>query len=173
MRRGIGSKNKGRSFENKMANLFTEWSKHKFKRVPMSGGWEKEVVSGDIFCVAEYEKSQDIRFPLSLELKCTEAWDFEHLFKGSDKNPIYTWWQQSTEDSKISKKIPALIFTKNYQPDFILLRLSILKKLNKLTKKTWEEFFYIHCFLGGERVVVLLLSDFLGYINFSTLLQLT
>lgn len=176
MKQGRG-KQKGKGFENKVAHIFTEWSGFKFRRVPLSGGWHKHIVTGDIFCVAEYEpepKQPGIFMPFSLECKCAESWDFAHFFSDSEKSSLRQWWQQTSDDSKQSKKLPSLIFTKNYLPVFVMLRTHTFSKLAKLTHSSWKKFSHINFYISkSEQVTVLLLDDFLGWIDFQTLLKLT
>lgn len=173
MRKG-GGKAKGRSYENDMTKVFAEWSGLKWKRVPMSGGFQKSVVSGDIFCVQEYEEKRDVRIPFSFELKNRTAWDLVQFFKDADKFQVKEWWAQSCNDANINNKYPALIFTKNYYPDFIMLQLTILNKLQKLVKQSWKKFPYISCTMDkDEEVIVLPLPDFLSWIDFPTFLKLT
>lgn len=176
MRKG-GGKFKGRSYENDLANMFTEWSGLKWKRVPMSGGFQKSVVTGDIFCVAEYENDSEkdkIWIPFSLEAKKRQSWDLVQFFKDSDKFTVKDWWEQSSTDALLSKKYPVVIFTKNYCPDFIMLQTTVLNKLQKLVKASWKKFNYIsYTMPADDNVIVLLLSDFLAWIDFTTLLKLT
>lgn len=176
MRRG-GGRQKGHGFENKFANVLTKWSGLKHRRVPQSGGWHKQVVSGDVFCVAEYEfdpERERIFVPLSWECKCAESWDFVHFFKDSDKPSLRQWWQQASDDAEQSHKLPALIFTKNYFPTFVMLHSRTFNRLAKLVGSSWRKFTHTTCQLSkNDQVVVLLLDDFLGWLSFETLLKLT
>lgn len=177
MRKGKGSKEKGHGFERRAAKIFTKWSSRQFKRVPQSGGWAKEVVSGDIFCVDEYDPksaSRKIWVPFSLECKCAESWDFVHFFKDSDKSSLHQWWQQASSDAIQSEKLPALIFTRNYLPIFLMLHTSTLNRLAKLVGSSWRMFAHLNWELSkSDKVTILLLDDFLGWVSFETLLKLT
>jgi hypothetical protein len=175
MKKGRG-KFKGHGFERRLANVLTKWSGYAWKRVPLSGGWNKIVVSGDIFCVAEYGRNsgqERIVVPFSLECKCSESWDFVHFFKDSEKSPLYQWWQQASSDAKQAGKLPAMIFTKNFLPVFIMLHVRTLNKLAKLVGFSWKKFTYLSCQISQEQLAVLLLDDFLGWIDFRVLLKLT
>jgi len=168
MRRG-GGKFKGRAYENEIAHILEEWSHMKWKRAPLSGGFQKTVVTGDVFCVAEYEETGNIRVPFSFEVKKREAWDLVQFFKDSDKFIVKEWWQQSCDDSAISGKQPILIFAKNYYPDLIMLRTSTLKKLHSLIgEKKLPCIYYI--MPENDEVIILRLSEFLDWISFEILI---
>ena len=174
MRAG-GGRIKGHSYENKIAKILSEWSKVQWKRVPMSGGWgSKDIASGDIFCTLEFDKKVPIITPISIECKATESWELVHFFKDTDSSPIGSWWQQSSDDAKKSKKIPIVIFSKNYFPNFIMLPSNILPKLTKLLKKKtlFDSCPQINCIVNKDDITVLLLSDFLSLVDFKTLLKL-
>lgn len=176
MKRGRG-RHKGHGFERKAAKVFTQWAQRPFKRVPQSGGWDKSIISGDLFCADEYSPkspSHRVWMPLSLECKCAESWDFTHFFKDSDKSSLRQWWHQASSDTDQSKKLPALIFTKNYLPIFIMLRTHTLNKLAKLVGSSWKKFAHLNYqFSKIEQLTVLLLDNFLEWIDFETLLKLT
>jgi len=124
--------------------------------------------------VDEYDPkkaSRRIRIPLSFEAKCAESWDFVQLFKDSDKGPLHAWWAQASADAKSTDKLPALVFTRNYVPVFIMVRTSTLNKLAKLVGSSWKKSAIKHR-ITKERVVVVLLDDFLGWVDFTTFLKL-
>lgn len=173
---GKRAKSKGRGFENDIAKLLTKWSGHKFQRVPLSGGWDKKIVSGDVFCAAEYKRNsgQNVKVPLSIECKNQEGWTISQLFQISEKCPLRLWWDQSVNDSKKIKKLPALVFTRNYQPVFIMISTVTANRLSRLAHTSWKEFAHIVCpMTQKDKVVVLCLDDFLSWISFDTLLKLT
>lgn len=168
-----GGRLKGKGFERDLASILTKWSKMTHKRTPLSGGWNSQIVSGDVFCVAEYNSLEaKIRVPVSWEAKCNEAWDLAQLFKNSDKSPLNKWWRQASLGAKQIKKTPILVFTKNYFPRFVLLKTNTLNKLTKLTRKPYKNFIHINGSIGKEKVTTLLLEDFLNWIPFETLLKL-
>jgi len=174
MRKG-GGRVKGHTFENKVAKILTGWSKVSWKRVPASGGWgSKDIASGDIFCAAEFDKKLSIIMPVSIELKKTQAWGFAHFFKDTDSSPVGSWWAQSTEDAKKSKKVPIVIFSKNYQPIFIMMATVTLDKLGVVAaeRDAWKRFPQINCLVKGEAITVIKLEDFLSWISFESLLKL-
>ena len=177
---GKRAKSKGRKFENEIANLFTYWAGSTFRRVPLSGGWQSSsVAAGDIFLVAEYEATNDlnvprVRFPFSVECKKQERWDFAQLFRDSEKCPLRRFWKQATNDAKKIKKLPIMIFTRNFQPTFIMLSTCTANRLARLAYGTWHDFDHIIVRMSEkDQVVIFLLEDFLGWISFETLLKLT
>jgi len=175
---GKRAKSKGRGFENEVAKLLTDWSGYKHQRVPQSGGWDKQVVSGDVFCQAEYASApgprESIFVPLSWECKKQEGWDFAQLFNDSEKCPLRVWWNQASTDAKGIKKLPALIFTRNYLPIFIMISTHTANRLVRLTEGTWKELPHIvFPVVRKEQTVIFLLGDFLSWVPFKTLLKLT
>jgi len=119
---GKSSKIKGANYERKISKLFEEWfKKHDPKasiaRTPQSGGHSKLAedwnMSSDLTC-------NNPDFPFLIECKCNEAWDIRDLFK--IKGLVFTsWWPQATKQSSTTDKIPLLVFTKKYHPDFVAM----------------------------------------------------
>lgn len=124
---GKGGKNKGASFERKIAKLFTKWFQEnnlvgEFYRTPASGGlrWQKrDDVIGDL-CTPE-------GFISTIECKCAESWKFRELFqktvaKKSKHSPsiLGEYWYQSCSEAERANKLPILVFTKNHYPDYIM-----------------------------------------------------
>jgi len=176
MRRG-GGRSKGHGFERKVVTILGKWAGRPFKRVPQSGGWDKTIISGDIFCVDEYspkDASRRVWLPLSLECKCAESWEFVHFFKEANKSSLRQWWKQASDDAQVSKKIPTLIFTRNWLPNFIMLHTRALNRLAKLVGPSWKKYSHINFQISkSDHVTVLLLDDFLEWVDFATLLNLT
>jgi len=177
---GRKSRTKGRSFELDIAKLFTDWAGSKFRRVPLSGGWQSsDVVAGDIFLVAEYEvvgigDEPRVHFPLSVECKKQEGWDFAQLFRASEKFPLRLFWVQATSDAHKIKKLPVVIFSRNFLPIFIMIGTKTVDRLVLLTDGTWRDFDHIivHMF-EKDQVVIFLLEDFFQWVPFEILLKLT
>ncbi len=176
-RKGIKGKDKGSGFELKIAKRFTEWSGVKFQRVPLSGGWNKVVVSGDIFCEPEYEPSpttKQIVFPLSIECKNDESWELVQLFKDTDKSPIRLFWDQAINDALETNKIPALIFSRNWVPDFIMLKVDTLNQIAKKSGSSWKKLLHMTYPMSEDcQVAIMTLDLFFEWITFSSLLKLS
>lgn len=109
-------KAKGDNFERKIAKKMTDWTGTKFERVPASGGlhWKQDNrVYGDIIC-------NDPDFPFVIECKNREAWNMDALINGSKE--VESWWKQVNRDAGETGKAPMVIFTRNRQPDYVMLR---------------------------------------------------
>lgn len=85
----INSRNKGNTFERKIAKAFTDWSGGKmiFRRSPLSGGWEPRVQTGDIFPIG----FQD-HFPFIIEVRKNEQFSIDKALSGSCI--IDKWFQE-------------------------------------------------------------------------------
>lgn len=179
-KRSVGkrSKSKGRGFEQEIATIFSKWSGTKWMRVPQSGGWNKRVVAGDVFCEREYisvsGKREELFVPISVECKKQEGWGFEQLFRDSEKCPLRLFWEQAANDAEKIKKLPVMIFSRNYLPIFIMIGTRMADRLVRLTDGTWQDFNHIIVHIHEkEQVVIFLLEDFLKWVSFETLLKLT
>lgn len=143
------SKRKGNSYELKIAKKMTEWTGLKFERVPASGGlhWKQDNrVYGDIVC-----NMPD--FPFVIEAKCRESWNMDSLINGSKE--VEKWWKQVTADAEATGKQPVVIFTRNRQPDYMMLEVKAMHAL--LTRDTYD--FYMELIVGSSFVVVLKLDE--------------
>lgn len=113
---GRKSKNKGASYELKVAKMFTEWWGGKFSRVPASGGlhWGSDQrVAGDIVPPPEAD------FPFVTECKKRENWTFDHIVL--DIGQPREWWEQVVNDGRRVDQVPMLIFSRNRAKDFIMV----------------------------------------------------
>lgn len=113
---GKKSRNKGSGYERKIAKILGHWwadDPELFRRTPMSGGWAKEKLTGDITPVKE--EGED--FPFSVECKKHEGWEFHQFF--SIKSKFWDWWEQCVSDCEGKDKLPLLIFSRNRIPDFM------------------------------------------------------
>lgn len=121
----INSRNKGYSYERKIAKVFTKWTGFECKRTPASGGWAK---TGDI---TPKNPEDMINFPLCVELKKRERWSFADLIKGSKlKTGILSWWEQCITDAQTSNKIPLLVFSRNLDINYACMYLEDFEALN-------------------------------------------
>lgn len=126
---------KGSKFESFCCRLFSSWWGKSFLRVPGSGGWNKNVVTGDIFPVNE-DGDVDLTFPFSIECKDWEgrnrakskgkegkSWELHLLMIG--KGPFMGWWKQCSDDCPDGKH-PLLVFKKNFSPVFVMMKSEML-----------------------------------------------
>jgi len=145
----INSRKKGATYERQIAKKLSDWSNIKLRRSPQSGGWNSR---GDITPV---DPKDMVDWPFNIELKNRQGWQLTELLTGNNiQTGILSWWKQSVRDSKISKKIPVLIFTKNFDTDYICLEKNVFKQLG-LSKK-------IKNFLLNRGLVFFLMKDFLN-----------
>jgi hypothetical protein len=115
------SKQKGSSYELKLAKALAAWSGEPVHRVPQSGAgghtWGADSrMNGDIVFPVESKNS------LIYEAKKREGWGLHHLFLNI--GDIKTWFEQVVMDSRRMKKYgmsPCLIFSKNRDKDYVLL----------------------------------------------------
>jgi len=113
----INARTKGGTFERKVAKKMSKWTGVTLRRTPMSGGWNK---TGDI---TPLEPEDMVSFFFSVELKNNEVWLMSDLLKGVNrKNGIISWWKQCAHDCEGKNKIPLLIFTKNREDEFCMMR---------------------------------------------------
>ena len=75
-------------------------------RTPMSGAWQG--------CDADlWPKDPTQPFPLAVECKKTQGWDFNQIMQG--KGVFYDWLQQTIDQSISPSRIPVLVFSANYR----------------------------------------------------------
>ncbi len=116
----INSRTKGHQFEREICNKLNKFfnikiNKYKFKRVPLSGGFDKENFPGDIYSLSP------LRFAKywSVECKFYKEWKLEELFNGNVCN-IMEWWEQSSQDAAKGDKLPILVFKKNHSQIYFM-----------------------------------------------------
>lgn len=127
MKKGA-QKAKGSSYERVIAKLFTKQyypnGDGEFKRVPLSGGWDKRVAPGDLMalkhtvadcigqCLEEQSMVIDRSFPFSIECKNYRDENVKHFFSGlySNQSQMFDWLRQAELDASLSKKLPLVIF---------------------------------------------------------------
>ncbi|AGR47038.1 resolvase [Bacillus phage Shanette] len=132
--KGINSKNKGAEYERKIAKALGSWWGEQFQRTPASGGlqWKKDNrVTGDIVTPPESV------FPFTIECKKREGWSLEQFLKNTGE--MEEWWTQCIRDAaKIDKK-PMVIFSKNFDTDYVLMDLEDFSALT-LGKEPFNHF---------------------------------
>lgn len=144
------SRIKGSNYERKICKLLTKWWDKPIYRTPISGGshWKGDGVT------------MDPDFPFHLECKNRQSWKFEDLFR--EKNEIMKYWKQCENDALESGKIPLLIFTKNYCPDFYMMSYEDILKIEDFSNHlVGKQLYFERVNEFGERnkFVIGLLSD--------------
>lgn len=136
---GKHARNKGSSFEREVARLVSKLffgKEEELKRTPRSGA--SPLIFGDCYYPAD-----PLNFPLIIECKKEEGWEFHHIF--NDSSLIWSWWRQVYEDfTKCVKstgrtRAPVVIFSKNHYPVFILADSRIDGLLEIKDKITYEK----------------------------------
>jgi hypothetical protein len=113
------SKNKGNRAERAVAKLFREWWGGDFARTPQSGGFRTQKFRQDWNAEGDLVTPDD-EFPFSVECKWQESWHMEQLLKSEVCDPWH-WWKQTREQTG-EDKISLLIFTRNHQPWYYMIR---------------------------------------------------
>jgi hypothetical protein len=127
---GKTSRNKGSAFEREVAQAFTNTFNVSFRRTPLSGGWAKETIQGDITC-------GNPKFKLVVECK-----NHKTLW-------LSEWWKQVDADTP-PDKIPVLIFKvstryhstktiklkRDIEGSYTLLRVDDFNRIRDTTKPT-------------------------------------
>ena len=120
-------RNKGSRFERETAERLSLWwtdgvDPKALRRVPLSGGYDKTAVSGDIACLVN-----PLEFPLSIECKNCEGWDLLQIFEGT--GPVFKWWKQCIDDEAEGhyQRSPLLIMTRNHYPVLCMVHLDFWK----------------------------------------------
>lgn len=112
----INSKKKGSEYELKIAKVLSAYWGEEFHRTPASGGlhWKQDNrVAGDIVT------PPDSVYPWVTECKKREAWTFDQLIKSTGE--IESYWKQVCRDSNETGLRPLLIFSKNYEPNYMMM----------------------------------------------------
>jgi hypothetical protein len=149
----INSKKKGSEYELKIAKTLSKWWGEEFHRTPMSGGlhWKQDNrVAGDIVT------PPDSLYPFTTECKKREEWSLEQVLKGTGN--VEKWWQQSVNDGERVELKPILIFSKNFAPNYLMLRYSDFVEIAPQI----VEFNYFVIYVNSEVRVICVLEDFLN-----------
>lgn len=107
---GKKSKDKGKAYERTIAKALTDFTGVNFRKVPGSGGMDKQglVVAGHIFCGDVMSDRADFRF--SVEAKNRKNFLFSQVLKDPRTAPMTGWWYQCVRDAQRYKKEPMLFF---------------------------------------------------------------
>lgn len=120
---GAQAKRKGSSFEQRTAVALSKWYnetakeplKKAFYRVPASGAlqWSSNMnVDGDVIA------DPVIKFNYCIECKNVEGWSIENILRGNSYFP--KWLAQSIREGANIKKVPLLMFSKNYAKAMVI-----------------------------------------------------
>jgi hypothetical protein len=119
---GAKQKAKGNRYERRVVKLLIEVTGVPFRKVPASGGFNKQgpqkvaehVFSGDVIC-------DDKNFAFSVEAKNQKAFSFTAILKDPKTAKFTEWWEQCVGDAMAIDKLPMLVFKPNTQDDFVAL----------------------------------------------------
>ena len=123
-RKGINGRNKGSTFERKIAKHLSDWCGYECRRTPMSGGWSKQ--SGDI---TPKHPEDMIRFKFNIECKNQNILKVQTLFTFPKSTLIKKWWKQCSSEAKANKKYPLLVFTRPQIPIFVMTEIKYIKQI--------------------------------------------
>lgn len=132
---GNKSSRKGSGYERNIANNYlTDWCEFEIIRTPMSGAW-----AGTSADLIPRRRDDYNLFPLTIECKKTESWDFFQIL--NEQGVFHTEWlpqlsrelYSDIEQTGIQNRIPLLIFSKNFRPDYIAIPNMFVSKI-ALTK---------------------------------------
>ena len=115
---GARSRNKGARCEREVCRLFARHFGGTWSRVPLSGGWGNRKdfsTCGDIITTLS-------DFPFTIECKNAEGWHLEQLLTSPEACLIAGWWRQACAEAAEAGKKPMLVFTRNFQPLFVMHR---------------------------------------------------
>jgi hypothetical protein len=158
---GKKAKRKGSSYERTLCKSFSDLWGEKFFRTPMSGGSQLKHdynLAGDI-------STPDETFPYHIEAKNQEALSGFHTIFTSRKCPVWKWWTQCSTECP-SGKIPALVFTKNFMPSFVMVphrHALVLERLAQSGMGGHVELSSFEEFLRVREHVVMTLKRFLSF----------
>lgn len=101
---GKGSRQKGSSYERKIAQILSQaFAPLVFKRVPLSGGWDKSLITGDII---PWKEDEIAFFAFSIECKNHKTLS------------LRDWLRQAKEDVEGKPQKPVVVFHINRRKGF-------------------------------------------------------
>lgn len=118
------SRAKGKKYERLVAKHLGDWWGEPFRSTPGSGAlhWEADNrVAGDIV------PPVDSTFPFTVECKNREGWYFDALI--NETGEVADWWTQSVNDARRVDRIPLLVFTRNFAPNYAMLEWDLFEAL--------------------------------------------
>lgn len=114
----VNGRDKGKSFELKVAHTLSDWTGQEFHRTPASGAlrWKnnKQVVSDIVPPPA-------MDWIVSIECKCVEyPWELDKLL--THKSLFWKHWGQCTGDADRENMVPMMVFSKAYHDVMCAMR---------------------------------------------------
>lgn len=118
---GRRSKRKGKTYERKVAGLLQSFTNANFRKVPSSGGFNKQgaVVREESFCGDVICDRPDFKF--CIEAKNRETFSFQALLNNPNTAAFSEWWYQCIEDAKSVDLLPILFFKPEIGEDLVAL----------------------------------------------------
>ena len=174
-----GGKIKGSAFERKICKALSFWftenerddvffrsassgamATQRFKKGKKTSGQVGDVTSTDL---------EGIKFinEFSIELKSYKDFSLDFLIY-KNKSLIHSWWEQCTTDAKIDNKTPLLIIKKNNKPEIVIFDYNLYKDFYNYFGQLSTKL-YIIGYINDIHIMMMLLTDFLEYINPATL----
>lgn len=157
-KKGINSKSKGADYERRIAKILGAWWGETFYRTPQSGGlihqWGADTrIAGDI------TTPKESKFPFTVECKKREGWDLDQVIKGTGQ--VEKWWSQCIGDSEKVGLKPMLIFSRNFNPDYCMIKYEDFIAFARLKKEVNNfNFFVVHRVGLPYKRVIVSLEDF-------------
>jgi len=127
---GRSSKRKGKAYESRIAKLLNEFTNIGFRRVPMSGGFNKfggvviaeHVFTGDVLCDRD-------DFLYSVEAKNRKDISLTATLKNPHTSSLTKYWYQCCEDAENHNLKPMMFFKPNTTDDWVCLSVNDAKSL--------------------------------------------
>lgn len=175
-----GGKNKGSSFERlickKLSLWFTEnerddvffrsassgaMATQRFKKGKNTSGQQGDITSTDSEGIKLIKK-------FNFELKSYKDFSLDFLVY-KNKSLIHAWWEQCTGDSERENKRPLLIIKKNNKKEIIIFEHTLYKECLMGYFGILSNKLYICGYVDDVQIMLMLLTDFLDYVNPITL----
>ncbi len=174
-----GGKQKGSAFERLICKKLSLWftnnerediffrsassgamATQRFKKGKKTSGQVGDVTSTDL---------EGIKFinEFNIELKSYKDFSLDFLVY-KNKSLIHSWWEQCVKDSEMENKKPLLIIKKNNKKEIIIFEYSLYRYFCDFFGSINEEK-YITGYINDTHIMMMLLTDFLEYIDPATL----
>lgn len=159
----INSKQKGNTFELKVAKMLSDWSGEKFHRTPMSGALHWANDTRVISDIVPPQSLVDKGWPFSIECKKTEtSWEISAFLDGT--SPFWKQWQQCWDDAQREQMKALLVFNKNYRDIYTAMTLEVFNSLDIKIEHT----IILQC--QGWNLIIMKFGDILQSISCEDLL---